>query len=312
MAEQATEPSSADGPTVIVAGNWTRQGVPDATTTVALSSVAELAGRICAVDLAPHRGDPGLVDALGEAALSLGAAAVVLPAGPGAESLATALAARSRGMVALDVRRICASDDGFVVYRPTYGGAFDAEFVVPPTQLLVATFDSATPDQCGSPTPHTLVDIEITPGAIQLIERIDDGRDLALSGARRIVAGGRGVGGPEGFAELEVLAEALGAALGASRPPCDAGWVPGRHQVGITGARVAPELYVAIGISGSVQHRAGMQSSRTVVAINNDAQAPMLGYADLAVVADWREVVAGMLDELATQPGTTEGANRCG
>ncbi|MCC7076543.1 MAG: electron transfer flavoprotein subunit alpha/FixB family protein [Acidimicrobiia bacterium] len=126
--------------------------------------------------------------------------------------------------------------------------------------------------------------------------RTDSGDSLLT--AARVVAGGRGVGGPGGFGKLAVLAEALGAALASSRPPCDAGWVPSALQVGITGAQVKPELYVAVGISGSVQHLAGMHRAKCIVAVNTDPDAAIFRYAHLGVVGEWTEVVAGMLDRL--------------
>lgn len=130
------------------------------------------------------------------------------------------------------------------------------------------------------------------------------GRELAS--AERVVAGGRGIGGPEGFERLRELADSLDAALAASRPPCDSGWVPSNHQVGITGTRVRPDLYVAIGISGSVQHLAGMHRAGCIVAINKDPEAPIFRYAHIGVVGDWAEVVDGILDGLDTGPDRRE------
>ncbi|MCC6226493.1 MAG: electron transfer flavoprotein subunit alpha/FixB family protein [Microthrixaceae bacterium] len=312
MAEDGQSPAVIVAPTVVVAGTWTTDGSPDSATAAVLGFLGGLAAEVWGANLGPHRDQPGLADALGEVARSVGASAVVLPSGAGSESLAGLVAARERGTVSLDTRAIAATADGLTIRRPSYGGAFDVEILIPPTHLLVATLDTPAADHCDPVAPQGMLALEVRPGDTELIEQVEDSHELSITGAGRIVAGGRGVGGPEGFAELAILAEALDAALGASRPPCDAGWVPGRYQVGITGARVAPDLYVAVGISGSVQHRAGMQSSRTVVAVNNDPEAPMLDYADLAVVGDWREVVAGMIDELGAREAATKGADRCG
>ncbi len=106
-----------------------------------------------------------------------------------------------------------------------------------------------------------------------------------------IVSGGRGVGGPEGFAAIDALAAALGGAVGSSRPVTDDGWLPHRHHIGQTGRTVKPDVYLAVGISGAVQHQAGMQTSKYIIAINKDKDAPIFTFSDLGIVGDLKVIV---------------------
>jgi electron transfer flavoprotein alpha subunit len=140
--------------------------------------------------------------------------------------------------------------------------------------------------------------------AVAVVDRVAEASAAApIEEARIIVAGGRGVGSPDGFRIVEELAEALGGAVGASRAAVDSGWIPYSQQIGQTGKIVKPRLYLALGISGAIQHKVGMQTAETIVAVNRDPDAPIAEFADLVVVGDLFAVGPAILAELRDRSG---------
>jgi electron transfer flavoprotein alpha subunit len=151
--------------------------------------------------------------------------------------------------------------------------------------------------------PGVVVEVDAPPTTdlpvVRVVERrSEQGAAASIEEARVIVAGGRGVGGPDGFRLIDDLAQALGGAVGATRAAVDAGWIPYAQQIGQTGKVVKPSLYLALGISGAIQHKVGMQTAETIVAVNRDPDAPLAEFADLYVVGDLFEVGPALLAEL--------------
>jgi electron transfer flavoprotein alpha subunit len=189
--------------------------------------------------------------------------------------------------------------------RPTFGGNLMATIACPDHRPQMSTvrpgvFKKPALDE--SRTGEIITEeLHLDPAQqrVKLVERIKEvAQAVNLEEAEIIVAGGRGLKEKENFKLVEELAQVLGGTVGASRAAVDADWIPHAHQVGQTGKTVAPKLYIAIGISGAIQHLAGMSGSKTVIAINKDADAPIFGVADYGIVGDLFEVVPAMIEEI--------------
>jgi electron transfer flavoprotein alpha subunit len=226
----------------------------------------------------------------------------------GRELLAAAAADANAGLLA-DVTELSAEGDTLKATRPVYAGKVLSTAVTVGSGIQFATLRSrAFP----SPTPDTSKTGEVIPVTPVLsedqittkVESFEEAKgSVNLADARIIVSGGRGVGGPEGFAPIRELAEVLGGAVGASRATVDAGWIPYAHQVGQTGKTVSPDLYIAAGISGAIQHQAGMRTSKVIVAINKDPDAPIFKLARYGIVGDLFKVVPALTQAFRAKLG---------
>ena len=189
--------------------------------------------------------------------------------------------------------------------RPAFGGNLMATILCPDHYPQIGTvrpgvFKKSEAAENTAKVIREDIHVDAKDIRTQVLELIAymNSEDVDLEGAQVIVSGGRGVGGPEGFAPVKELAEALGGAVGASRAAVDAGWISHAHQVGQTGKTVAPKLYIACGISGAIQHLAGMSGSDCIVAINKDPEAPIFDVADYGIVGDLFEVLPVLVSEI--------------
>ncbi len=204
------------------------------------------------------------------------------------------------GLVA-DATAVTVEDGKVKATRPVYAGKLLATcFVTEGTQIITLrnrAFPQA--ESTGGTGTAQYVDPVVAEDDIATKVTGFEGKEgtISLTDANIIVSGGRGVGGPEGFAPVRELAEVLGAAVGASRAAVDAGWIPYEHQVGQTGKTVSPDLYIACGISGAIQHQAGMRTSKVIVAINKDPEAPIFKLAQYGIVGDLFEVLPALTEE---------------
>ncbi len=216
----------------------------------------------------------------------------------GRELLAAAAADANAGLLA-DVTELGVEGDNLTAIRPVYAGkVLNTAVASGPIQfatLRSRAFPAPAPDLNKTGEVIAVAPILSEDQITTKVESFEETKGTVnLTDARIIVSGGRGVGGPEGFAPIRELADVLGGAVGASRATVDAGWIPYAHQVGQTGKVVSPDLYIAVGISGAIQHQAGMRTSKVIVAINKDPDAPMFKLARYGIVGDLFKIVPAL------------------
>lgn len=277
-------------------------GAADAAMTEAAQAVANGVTVINNPELNEYQPELFL-SALTQVCQSLSPRAVLLSNDTHAQEVAPRLAYRLGGSAVGDVVEVSLADGNIRARRSVYGGKAEAVIEVKRNPavlwLRARSFDPAAKHD-GAAIPVNNVTANLPSAATKIIERVSESTGEArLEDAQIIISGGRGLGGPEPFEDLKQVAAALGGQVAASRAACDSGWCPPSWQVGQTGKKVAPQLYVAIAIHGASQHLAGMSDSKVIAAINIDKDAPMFKHCKFGIVEDYKKVVPLLKEKLA-------------
>jgi electron transfer flavoprotein alpha subunit len=244
-------------------------------------------------------------EALAQIVGSASPAAVLIPSSPEGKEVAARLAVKLDSGLITDAVGL---SDGFIADQSIFGGGYTVKSQVSKGTPVITVRPNSTPPEASPASPsEEQVTVSLSDAAkkAKVLERISEkkGGRPELTEAEIVVSGGRGLGAAEHFALIEKFADSLGAAVGASRAATDAGWYPHQNQVGQTGKTVSPQLYIAVGISGAIQHRAGMQTSKTIIAINKDPEAPIFELVDFGVVGDLFDVVPQVTEQIEARKG---------
>jgi electron transfer flavoprotein alpha subunit len=232
---------------------------------------------------------------------------VMTGAGPEGRDVAGALSALTGWGVLANATAVRAEGGAPVATHSVFGGKLITESGLTGSKGIITVRPNAvTAEPAGSAgtVEETAATGELKQPAVPVVDRLEAETTAAkIDDARIIVAGGRGVGGSDGFGLIQDLADALGGAVGATRAAVDSGWIPYSQQIGQTGKIVKPQLYLAMGISGAIQHKVGMQTASTIIAVNRDPDAPIADFADMIVIGDLVEVGNALLAELRARSG---------
>ena len=274
-----------------------------------VSTLAEYGATTIYVVDAPELDDYLIVphaEALAEVARVADADAVLVTSGPDGKEIAARVAVALDSGIITDAVDVQAGDGAPVVTQSVFSGTWLVDSAVTAgTPVITVRTNSVTPEP--APTEPAVTNVDVAFSDLARSAKVT-GRTAKqstgrpdLTDAAIVVAGGRGMGSSDAFAMVEKVADALGGAVAASRAATDMGWYGHEFQVGQTGKTVAPQLYVAAGISGAIQHRAGMQGSKTIVAVNKDPKAPIFEIADFGVVGDLNTILPALADELGSR-----------
>ncbi len=251
-------------------------------------------------------GDPA-VDAVAQLLKQTGSALLLVPSTNAGKDLGARIAVRFNAGVITEASEVGVKDGAIVVHSPKFGGSIISTIGFKGSEYQVVVCRANSFVARNEPGKGELVTLSV-PAGKQYPAKVEESvvqeaGQLSVEEAAIVVSGGRGLGGPEHFDIIEDLADALGGAVGASRAAVDAGWIPHAHQVGQTGKTVTPQLYIACGISGAIQHKVGMRSAGIIVAINKDSNAPIFEFSDLGVVGDLFQIVPELAKLLRERKG---------
>jgi electron transfer flavoprotein alpha subunit len=276
----------------------------------AAEELAGYVGRVVAVAVPDLEGQTWAQVAAQQAAAILASetpAAVLTGAGPDGRDVAGTLSALLDRPVLVNATAVAWSSGGPEVQMSVFGGKLNTTSTFSDGEWGIVTVrpNVVTAEKAGSAgkveTAAAASGAEPLP-AVKIVDRLSEAAaSLPIEEARIIVAGGRGVGGEDGFKLVQEIADQLGGAVGATRAAVDSGWIPYAQQIGQTGKIVKPQLYLALGISGAIQHKVGMQTAGTIIGVNRDPDAPIAEFADLVVVGDLFEVGKALLEELRSR-----------
>jgi electron transfer flavoprotein alpha subunit len=248
-----------------------------------------------------------VVDAMAQVMTSGGHDYAIFGGGLLGFEIGAGLAARLNAGVTMEVTQVNVADGKLTAERPIHGDSSISTSSYKDRGIIIGrlnAFETAAPSDATAAVEDVDVELSEASTRLTMVQRGEQrGADVDIEGANILVAGGRGLGKPEGFELCEALADALGGAVAATRAVVDAGWYPYSTQIGQTGKTVSPKLYLAAGISGAIQHKVGFQSSENIVAINKDSNAPIFEYSDLGIVGDLNKILPKLTEAVKAKKG---------